>query len=924
MDWRPDPAALEQLTTLLAATLDARNKTKQKNAELTLKQITQNPDVANYLTYLTVTTSPAKGLSEHESTAARSAAGLMLKNHIRTAWKSISDSNKTFVRGHILAGLHDPNTSIRSYTGLVITEIVRQGGILAWTEVLSSLISLIENSDGSATPQAQDGAMGALSKICEDNKKALNKSYNGERPMDVLVPKLVDFSNSDNPKVRWQALATLNSFMVDHVPDAIQINAEHILQHLFQRAHDQHEEVRRYVCRLFTSLAGHFPQLMIPHFEGIVDYILTQQRGDPNSDLALDAAEFFFENGERQELHEAFAQYLPKIIPVLLESMRFDEEHQATLEAEAEEDAELEDREQDIKPQFAATKAEKGKTADSGAAPNGYAYEDDDSEGEIDEDDDLEDPEEEWNLRKCSAASLDYFAANFHELVFEATLPYLKDNLNHQAWANREAAVLTLGAIQSGCMEVVKPSLPELVPYLLTLLNDPTPVVRQITCWTLGRYSVWAAQLDGSGKKQFFEPMMEGLLNHMLDKNKKVQKAAISAFATLEEQAKYNLVPYGPIIAQQFGQCFDKYKDQNMYLLYDCVQTLSESLGPEMASPQMVDLLMPSLIKRWHLVQDQSQEMFPLLECLAYLATSMGPAFAPFAEPLFNRCIKIIRDNLEEGQATADRPAYEQPDKDFLVTSLDLLSAIIQALEHQQSESLVKSTNMFEVLAYCMQDSSNDVRQSAYALLGDSAINVFSQLQPYLDPIMKLLLQQLDLQLAREDRDTTYRVINNACWSAGEISMRAGGDLAPHVDELLAKLGLILFQQKIPPSLGENSAIAMGRLGFSYADKLAPHLASFAPRFLSVLQVVAYTDEKQHALQGFTNVVAANPSALEQCLVPYLGEIGTGILQEVPPPNGFKEVLQQYQGMISDFSSFLNNSLPEPQRHALKQTFNIQ
>ncbi|KAF4552057.1 HEAT-like repeat-containing protein 1 [Elsinoe fawcettii] len=922
MDWRPDPAGLEQLTGLLAATLDAKDKAKQKAAEVTLKRSTETPDITNYLTVLTVNPVGANGLSEDDCTAARSAAGLMLKNHVKVFWKSLSDSNKAYLKGHILAGLQDSNTSIRAYTGLVITEIVRQGGILAWTEVLTSLISLIENTDGTSSPQTQDGTMGALYKICEDNKKALNKAYNGERPLDILVPKLVDFSNHDNPKVRWQALATLNSFLMDHPPDAMQVNAEHILQNLFHRANDGNEEVRRYVCRLFTSLAGHFPSLLIPHFEGIVDYICAQQRSDPNSDLALDAAEFFFENGEKPELHDAFEKYLPKIVPVLLESMRYDEEHQAQLEAEAEEDAEQEDKEQDIKPQFATSKAEKGKAADGGAAPNGYAYEDDDSEGEIDEDDD-EDPEEEWNLRKCSAASLDYFAANFHELVFESVLPYLKENLSHAAWPNREAAVLTLGAIQSGCMEVVTPSLPELVPFLLTLLNDPTPVVRQITCWTLGRYSVWAAHLDGAGKKQFFEPMMEGLLKHMLDNNKKVQKGAISAFASLEESAKDNLVPYGPIIAQQFGKCFDKYKDQNIYLLYDCVQTLSESLGPEMGNPQMVDLLMPSLVKRWSLIDDQSQEMFPLLECLAYLASSMGHAFSPFAEPFFRRCVKIISDNLEESQRTADRPAYEQPDKDFLVTSLDLLSAIIQAVDSQQSTNLIKSANTFELLAYCMQDPNNDVRQSAYALLGDSAIYVFGELKQYLDPIMKLLLQQLDLNIPQADKATAHRVINNACWSAGEIAMRIDKSSPFDVTSLMEKLGQILFSTKVPRSLNENAATAIGRLGYNYAEQLAPHLATFAPKFLEFMHVVAWTDEKQHALQGFTNMVEINPQALEQCLGLYLGEIGTGLLYNVAPPRNFQQVLSKYQSMIGDFSGFIK-ALPEPQYNALRSTFNIQ
>lgn len=923
MDWTPDTAALGQLAQLFAATLDPRDKPKQKNAELMLKQIQTNADFHNYLTYLIVASSPLQDISSPQWQSARSAAGLMLKNRIRTSWKEIPDGSKEYIKSHILQGLKDTTTQIRSHTGIVISEIVKQAGILAWTQVLTDLVSLIQNADGSSSPETQAGAMGALKMICEDNRKALNKNYNGNRPMEVLVPKLIDFTNSPNADVRWQALATLQSFMTDNPPEAMHVNAESILHCLTQRADDNSSEVRGYVCRLFTSLTTMLPQLILPHFDGVVDYILQQQRLNANTEVGLNAAEFFFDNSEVPELHDAFASVLPKVIPVLLESMRYGTDAQERLEAEAEEDAEADDREQDIKPQFATSKTDKGAAPkkDIQKPPgNGYAFEDDDSDGEIDEDEDGEDPEDEWNLRKSSAASLDCFAARYHNKVFDITLPFLKENLNHANWVNREAAVLALGAISTGCMDVVMPSLPELVPYLLSLLDDSTAVVRQITCWTLGRYSSWAAQLDESGKKKFFEPVMEGLLNHMLDKNKKVQKAAISAFASLEDGAKENLIPYGPTIAQQFSKCFEKFKDQNIYLLYDCVQTLSESLGPAMGDPNMINTLMPAVIQRWHLVRDDSKEMFPLLECLSYLASSMGPSFAPFAEPLFSRCVKIIQNNLEEGNTVT----YEQPDKDFLVTSLDLLSAIVQALESPQSEELVKASrpNVFEMLSYCMRDINNDVRQSAYALLGDCAVHVFGQLQPYLDPMIKILLMQLDLDLVHHDPATVYRVINNACWSGGEISMRAGDSLAPYLDQLLEKLGTILFRQKIPPSVNENAAIAVGRLGFGNEQRLAPHLAELAPTFLAVMQKVSWTDEKQHALQGFTNVVAINPQGLEQCLPLYLAEVGTAILHEFPPPQGFQEVLVKYQSMISDFPSFLKH-LPPAQLQALQQTFNL-
>ncbi|KAJ8609718.1 hypothetical protein MRB53_038955 [Persea americana] len=400
-------------------------------------------------------------------------------------------------------------------------------------------------------------------------------------------------------------------------------------------------------------------------------------------------------------------------------------------------DADQEDNEQDIKPQFASSKKShfESTPANNHQTINGYAYEDELSEGEVEDDDEYElDPEDEWNLRKCSAAALDSLALHFGQVVFN------------------------------------------LVPYIITQLSDEQPVVRQISCWTLSRFAGWAAKLDANGKSQFFEPMMDGILKRMLDKNKKVQESAASAFATVEEAADTELTPYCGIIVRQFVQCFDRYKDRNIFILYDCVQTLAEHSGPALAEPELVQLLMPALITRWQKIQDASRELFPLLECLSFVATALGPTFAAFAKPFFDRCIRIIHQNLNDSMTAAEDPLLDVPDKDFLVTSLDLLSAIIQALPEAESSALTSGSplNMFELMAYCMKDENNDVKQSAYALLGDCAIYIFTRLRPFLPTLLEILINQLDLLQVDDDPETGYRVVNNACWSCGEIAMRAG------------------------------------------------------------------------------------------------------------------------------------------------------
>ncbi|KEY79233.1 importin beta 2 subunit [Aspergillus fumigatus] len=777
--------------------------------------------------------------------------------------------------------------------------------------------------------------MSALAKVCEDNRKVLDRDYEGQRPLDVIIPKLMDFTSSGSPRVRSMALSTIHVFLPSR-PQALIASLDLFLSQLFQLASDTDTDVRRMVCQTFAQLVDFAPEKLVPHMEGLVNYIIMQQNNAEDPELALDAAEFWLVAGEQAKLQQPLAPHMPKIVPVLLRSMVYDEDDAIRLSGEGD-DAELEDREEDLRPQFAKSKAARLDLSKSGAQANGdtAAGEDDDddlSEGEIEDSEFGDDPEDEWTLRKCSAAALDVFSNVYHQPIFEIILPYLKETLRHEQWPQREAAVLTLGAVADGCMDAVTPHLPELVPYLISLLNDPQPVVRQITCWCLGRYSEWASHLaDPLERARFFEPMMEGILRRMLDGNKKVQEAAASAFASLEEKSDANLIPYCEPILRQFVQCFGKYKDRNMYILYDCVQTLAECVMGELAKPHLVDILMPALIDRYNKVTDQSRELFPLLECLGYIAAAYGDTFAPFAPPLFQRCTKIIYENLQEYIASVNNQAIDEPDKDFLVTSLDLLSAIIQAIDPQKSGQLVATSQprFFDLLCFCMEDPNYEVRQSSYALLGDCAINIFPQLEPYIPNIMPTLIKQLDLDLIRDDeRHTGFSVLNNACWSCGEIAVTEKANLAPYADKLYHGLSTIINNEEIIDSVNENAAMALGRLGFCCSDQLASRLAEYAGSFLKSMNKIEFTREKASAFLGFNHVVMKNPQALESCLGEYFQAIATFPTKSLHQEDyrdiqsSFQQVLQGYKNMIPDFDSFLTQ-LPQHVVQKLRSVYQI-
>ena len=132
--------------------------------------------------------------------------------------------------------------------------------------------------------------------------------------------------------------------------------------------------------------------------------------------------------------------------------------------------------------------------------------------------------------------------------------------------------------------------------------------------------------------------------------------------------------------------------------------------------------------------------------------------------------------------------------------------------------------------------------------------------------------------------------------------MRQQEGMQPYVDRLLEKLATILFDQKVPESLNENAAIALGRLGVGCARQLAVHLAQFAPSFLRTIKNVMWTDEKGHALIGFMQIICANPQAMEESLLDFFSEMAKADPNVVTGP-GQQKALRGTFEQVNEVSS---------------------
>lgn len=63
------------------------------------------------------------------------------------------------------------------------------------------------------------------------------------------------------------------------------------------------------------------------------------------------------------------------------------------------------------------------------------------------------------------------------------------------------------------------------------------------------------------------------------------------------------------------------------------------------------------------------------------MTIAAGHAFAPYAHPVFERCLNLVQASLVNYQAYQQNPDHvEEPEPSFVVVALDLLSGLCQGL----------------------------------------------------------------------------------------------------------------------------------------------------------------------------------------------------------------------------------------------------
>ena len=819
------------------------------------------------------------------------------------------DEVKQYIKSEILSIVGDPSVQIRKTVASIVTTIVVKGGLKNWPSLLPTLIQFLDSNDFNFV----EGALQAFVLICEDyaHKLDSDEETSGSsigRPLNLLIPKFINFFKSPQDIIRKHGISCVNQFIVD-LPPSLLVNMDTYLQGLFYLSNDSSPEVRKRVCQAFVTLVEVRVDYLMPNIRNIVQFML-HATNDQDDAVSLEACEFWSAIAETKVCKEAVREHLPSLVPLLLTKMIYNEE-----DIEVGEEETVPDSEKDIKPFFASGKS-KGTTT-NGTTGNSTTTttttEEQEEEVELEEDESVNDDDfSEWNIRKCAAAGLDILSTVFQDEILPILLPVLQERLDGKnTWLVRESAILAIGAIAEGCGYGIKQFLPQLIPYLQQQLNDSEPLVRSITSWSLSRYSRWiVSQAD---TEKYFRPILFDLLQRILDTNKKVQEAACSAFATMEEEAQLELVPYLSTILRCLMTAYDKYQARNLLILYDAIGTLADSVGDELNNNELVGILMPPLIMRWNNLSDEDRNLLPLLECLTSIATALSTGFQPFAQGVYQRCVRLIEQTLiKENLARQNQGDF--PDKEFMICALDLISGIADGLG-PSIESLISNSNIVTLLFECMKDNRPDVRQSSFALVGDLAKSSIVHLKPLLHEYIPILTKNL--------HPDYVSVCNNASWALGEIAIKVGEDIKPFVPSIMERLLSLLNRSSLNRNLLENTAITLGRIGFVCPDVLAPNLAHFIQPWCLILRNIRDDIEKDSAFRGLCKLIKLNPNGIVNHFVYVCDAIGSWDNPKQDLKETFVAILHGFKNSMGTQWPDYYKAFPEPLQKVLYQKYNL-
>jgi transportin-1 len=793
----------ENLQELLQTIKDyhSPNRIVQDRARRNVKHVVHSPLYAKQLLHVLCRLDE---VDEDE----REFAGDLLEKHIRKHYGEYGEELKGSLKKECLIAISNPSKTVRNSAGYVIAAVVHalQGNAKEWPELMPTLQASLDSPD----VVVAEGAMNTLCSMCERNAQSLLE------PLTPLLPKVTQCLQHPHLPLRAQAIGCVFHLALclqcQFVLDAF----DDIFKMVMESVNVEHYLIRKHISSFLVFTAATVPNNLEPLLPSVLQFMMDGLMGSDEL-VAMNAGEFLIHMVEENQVPmEKWLPHLQDLISVLLKGMVYEDKIVESLNGNKEYDSSLAES-TDIEPM-------------------------EEGDGE-DEQEALKD-KENFELRKCCSGILDATVLAVGDEILQFFVPQVKLMLSSDDWKTVEAAVFGLGTVAEGCPEVLG-HFPQIVPTIISLLSHKKPLIRSISSWTLSRHVKWIA---ANHNDLLQSVIMDSMLKAVLDSHPHAQQAALTALAETTEAFPELLVPYVSYILETLALALHSCPKTNLLILCDAITSLLESVEVDYNDKKYIEVIMPPMMEKLTVLNEESIEYDGLLESFRVLAKELKSGFLPYCPVVIEKCATSISTLLQQN-------GDDKHSANLLVNCLDVISGMVQGVKGD----LVPLLNRSDVIAHlivCLKMNDDDVLQSGFALLGDLADFCYDVIRAQVNEFVILCEAEM-----RKLNDTPS--LSNAVWSLGKIIEKMGMEAMPYAETWLQILFTILQPPEMPGTM-VNAVYTISNLAVACPEVVAPHLPILGPLCFDGMLEADEEEMKETVVFGLFTMIAVNPVAIEK------------------------------------------------------------
>lgn len=484
---------------------------------------------------------------------------------------------------------------------------------------------------------------------------------------------------------------------------------------------------------------------------------------------------------------------------------------------------------------------------------------------------------------------------------------------------------MALGAIVSGCYDLLKPQAQIICQFLIEDMKHPKKFVRAISTWTLSRLDkfIFIDNLSDNYDELLKDYISEILLC-FLDEEPIVQESSLSAMIHIF-QTKENIEPFVHDILRIINHILEKYSGNSLLNLYDLIILMSKTYGNKFDDQELVNQLISIIMIKFQIEtrNQSSNEIIHIISVLTSLMKCASKIFEDSKIDLINKSLEIVNDNAK-GHFFNDCVM----DRELVCKCIDLMIVTIEKLPSFSKDKFntIKVIDfLFTVITF---DKEMQIKHYVLALLSHLiSIDVFEVKEKF-DSICVNLINLINYPAKFEDpmdsMNDHIAICNNASWALSLLALKHSNKISIYVEPIVHRVKIILSANRLNKSLAQNLSILLGRLCLAYPKKMSRHLDSFLKQFCLSLRFTNDSNEKQEAFTGLCNSVIQNPNGV----INHFAFFCDAICHYDNAPEAmeklFFNLIHTFKSSLKEKWSLYFNHFPEKLQIKLKLRFNIE